>query len=511
MSALIRDRYGVDVEASDAAAVAALDEAVHCLAGLEGDLVAAAARPVLVLGRCLAAYLDCYTGSRSGYAAARAVLDGTPAPSAPRERAHLAAARSWADGDLDAAARHLERALLRNPRDLLALKVAQDLYFMLGDRVNLRDVAARVLPAWRDDSPGAGYVLGMYAFGLEECGDYAAAERFGRAALAASRRDAWAAHAVIHVYEMTGRPEEGLAFAADSAAGWGPSFFAVHNWWHTGLYQLELGRLREALAVYDNRVITLGLATPLGQVDAASLLWRLWLHGADLGEAGPGEADTNGGSTGGGGSGRAGTDGGRRAALLADAFEHRLLDSAYCFNDWHAAMALALAGRLETAELLAAELPARARGTNKVMLDRAGLDVIRGVIAFARRQYPLAVELLGRARPYASVIGGSHAQRDAIDLTLLAAAAAADATAGTAISVAAHEPYDALVRALVNERTARKPAAGLAARLVIDASRERALRLGAARHGAAYHGAAHHGTAHHETARSLTTATDVRP
>jgi tetratricopeptide (TPR) repeat protein len=439
MPALIRDRYGVEVEAADEVAIVAFDEAVHALVGLEGDPVAAAgaaaADPMLVLARCLTAYLHCYPGSYSGYAAAHAVLDDTPGPSAPRERAHLAAARSWADGDLDAAVRHLELALLRNPRDLLALKVAQDLYFSLGDRVNLRDVVARVLPAWPHGTSGAGFVHGMYAFGLEECGDYRAAERHGRAALDASRHDAWAAHAVIHVFEMEGRQEEGLAFVSASSADWGPSFFAVHNWWHSALYHLELGQLAEALAVYDDQVAAKGMAIPLGQLDAASLLWRLWLHGVDPGD---------------------------RADELARAFEPGLHDSAYCFNDWHAAMALGLAGRLETAERLVAELPVRSRGTNKVMLERAGLDVIGGVIAFARGEYRLAVDLLGRARPYASVFGGSHAQRDAIDLTLLAAAAAAG--------------DDALVRALVAERVARKPTAERAARLVIDASRDQAAR-----------------------------------
>jgi len=49
-------------------------------------------------------------------------------------------------------------------RDLLALKVAQDLYFFLGNRLELRDTAARVLPAWPRDLPGWGYVQGIYAF-----------------------------------------------------------------------------------------------------------------------------------------------------------------------------------------------------------------------------------------------------------------------------------------------------------------------------------------------------------
>ena len=99
------------------------------------------------------------------------------------------------------------------------------------------------------------------------------------------------------------------------------------------------------------------------------------------------------------------------------------------------------------------------------MLERAGLDVILGVIAFARRQYPSAVKLLGQARRHATVVGGSQAQRDAIDLTLLAAAAGSG--------------DGALVQAPVAERVARKPTAGRAARQVIKASQARAVRPGA--------------------------------
>src|ERR1700743_481022 len=90
MSTRTHDRYGVEVEAADETAVQLLDEAVHTLVALDGDPVAAisvAADSGLVLARCLLAYLHCSSGSRRGYALARDVLDGTPDPSAPRERA----------------------------------------------------------------------------------------------------------------------------------------------------------------------------------------------------------------------------------------------------------------------------------------------------------------------------------------------------------------------------------------------------------------------------------------
>jgi hypothetical protein len=75
---------------------------------------------------------------------------------------------------------------------------------------------------------------------------------------------------------------------------------------------------------------------------------------------------------------------------------------------------------------------------------------------------------------HASVFGRSHAERDAIDLTLLAAAAGCSATAGNGTG-------GALVRALVAERVARKPTAGRAAGLVIEAGRVRAARHGTIR------------------------------
>ena len=67
-----------------------------------------------------------------------------------------------------------------------------------------------------------------------------------------------------------------------------------------------------------------------------------------------------------------------------------------------------------------------------------------------------AASLLIDIRPEAHAVGGSHAQRDVIDLTLIAAAA----RSGQA----------ALARALVSERTARKPPAAASARALVLAN-----------------------------------------
>ena len=107
----------------------------------------------------------------------------------------------------------------------------------------MHDVVARALPAWDAAMPDYGFVLGCHAFGLEETGDYEAAERAGREAVERNPADIWAAHAVQHVFEMTGRPRDGIAWTEQLEANWrGCNNFAYHALWHRCLFLLELGR-----------------------------------------------------------------------------------------------------------------------------------------------------------------------------------------------------------------------------------------------------------------------------
>jgi len=69
--------------------------------------------------------------------------------------------------------------------------------------------------------------------------------------------------------------------------------------------------------------------------------------------------------------------------------------------------------------------------------------VMRGLLALARGQASTACDLLAPARALTRSLGGSHAQRDLVDQTLLAAAAKAG--------------RHSLGRALLNERLMAKP------------------------------------------------------
>src|SRR5450755_198767 len=427
MTTELADRWGAPVRGGSEQDVTALDDAIEALVALTGDPVAGAEAAVagaddLVLGHVYRAYLALYGMNAAGVAAATKILsdlDGAQDTAGARAALHLQAARSWAAGNWTGAARALERALVLHPRDLLALKVAQDLYFFLGSRLDLRDVAARVLRSWPAGQPGWGYVQGIYALGLEENADYRQAETRARAALDENARDVWAVHALAHVFEMEGSQRAGVAFLTRTAPDWEASYFAVHNWWHRGLYHLELGEIDKVLTLYDDFVRGRRSTEWLDIVDASALLWRLALFGADVTE---------------------------RAAQLASDIAP-LMDAApvYAFNDWHAVMAFGLDGRHRRNEQVLADNRRLTVGTNRVAAGQAGLALLEGFSAFAAGQPDRALDLMIDIRQVANAVGGSHAQRDVIDLTLIAAAGRAGDRS--------------LARALADERVARKPAA----------------------------------------------------
>jgi hypothetical protein len=234
---------------------------------------------------------------------------------------------------------------------------------------------------------------------------------------------------MAHVFEMEGHQRAGVDFLTSSAPDWAPSFFAVHNWWHRGLYHLELGEIGEALALYDGQIRAARSTEWLDVVDAAALLWRLSLFGADVAE---------------------------RAAQLAADIDDLVGSPVYVFNDWHAVMAFGLAKDSERTERIIASNRHLTAPTNKGAAERAGLDLLEAFSAFAAGRPDRAIDLLIDIRPRASAVGGSHAQRDVIDLTLIAAAARAG--------------DDSLTRALVTERVARKPSAGASARQLVTAN-----------------------------------------
>jgi hypothetical protein len=385
---------------------------------------AIAESPDFVMAHAFKAWLNLLGTEPGGIPVARAALEAVRAvPANAQEQAHLAAIDHLAHGRWRAAAHTMEDVTIDHPRDLLALAVGHQLDFFRGDARMLRDRITRAMPAWSPDVPGYHAMLGMQAFGLEETGDYAAAESCGRTAVTLERRDAWAQHAVAHVMEMQGRQQEGITWMIDNADGWSrDNFFAVHNWWHIALYHLDLGDVREVLKLFDGPIYGVKSQMMLDMIDASAMLWRLHLRGIDVGD---------------------------RWQAVADSWEPIKHAGNYAFNDVHAALAFVGSGRTQSlAHVIDAQAEAMQReGDNAPFTREVGHPVVLAIKAFGDGRYIETVQRLRGVRNIAHRFGGSHAQRDLIDLTLIEAALRSGA--------------QSIATALASERAAMRPTSPL--------------------------------------------------
>lgn len=129
-----------------------------------------------------------------------------------REVGHFEAITAWIKGDFYGAVQKWEALLVKYPMDLLALELAHYTKVLLGDVVGQRDVVARVSNLWDESVPGYEFVLGFYAFGLEENRDFSFAEEQARKSLSIRPDNPYAIHTVAHVMEMRGRQAGGIRF-----------------------------------------------------------------------------------------------------------------------------------------------------------------------------------------------------------------------------------------------------------------------------------------------------------
>ncbi|MEU8524930.1 MULTISPECIES: tetratricopeptide repeat protein [Streptomyces] len=428
------DRYGHAVHNGTSEAAAHLDRAVESLlffrpevADAVEDLLKVA--PASPLAQAFAVYLGVLGTEPGDAAAARRRFDAFAADVDPtglpmRELLHMAAAEALLAGDLRRGSALLEEVVVAHPRDALALFVGHQLDFLTGDALRLRDRIGGVLSAWEADDPHRGPLLGMYAFGLEESGHYVHARETGSAAIEQNPHDVWAIHAVVHTYEMQGRFTEGIAFLDARTEHWSSgNFLTVHNWWHYALYALEAGATDTALGIYDaalHNEESRGLAMEL--LDAAAMLWRFHLAGIDQSA---------------------------RWEALADAWSGRADPPHYVFNDVHAVMSYVGAGRVAEAERLIADRrrwlveAGTTAVTNHAMTAHVGLPVCEALVAYGRGDHAAVVELLWPVRRRLHEFGGSHAQRDAVQKTLLE----------SSLKSGRHD----MARTLISERTALRP------------------------------------------------------
>ncbi|MBI3451249.1 MAG: hypothetical protein HY057_00085, partial [Rhodospirillales bacterium] len=278
---MLKTAHGLTLTTDKNRSVEFFDRALDQALSYRGDPIATldlalADDPGFAMGWALRASLLCLATDKAlmpeverSLAAARPHI----AAATERERAHLAAAQTWAEGRFAEANARWGRITQDHPRDLAALLCAHVGDFFLGHQNELRDRPLQARRAWASGDAGGGYVLGMAAFGLEETGDFARAEDLGRMAVSLNPFDAWGVHAVAHVFEMQGVQAKGVAWLSERQHQWAPdNGLAYHNWWHLALYHYDLRDFERALDLYDNAIWPKSGNVVMQMVDASALI-----------------------------------------------------------------------------------------------------------------------------------------------------------------------------------------------------------------------------------------------
>ncbi len=407
-----KDRYGLPISTSSTAAAEKWVEGVDLLleqnfgpqdkfqGALEDDEGFALAHAGLVY----TAMLRGNPGeAREAASAAKALAAGT----SRREEQLIECLALWANGKGPQALALIRQHLEEFPRDMLMARVAQRLYLQgcssAGAGVSnypqeLFALMKRLAPEYGDDWA----FQGQYAFAHHENGLLDDALQLAERSLEQRPTNAVACHSVTHVYFERGDASGGSDFLAEWLTGFdNRAAYHVHLSWHLALFELAMGHYERALDLYEVDIrpsVIAKSATSLS--DSASLMWRLKMYG----DAAP-------------------TD---RWEEVRDQAAPAAQRPGPAFRDSHAALALAASGDDESLGRMIDGLRALADKGDK-LASEVTLPLAQGINAFIHAEYGEAVRfmepLFGQDASYDQLarIGGSHAQREVFEDTMLGA------------------------------------------------------------------------------------------
>lgn len=391
---MLRDAQNLEVTTDSPEAVAAIDRFIEELLsiGNQPEIVFTGiqADPECVMINALAAVFYLFSGGNQAAIKAAPYLSQAKAGLAlanQRERLYVEAIDAWARRDLEQATIYHEAIAEQCPHDLSSVHIAQCHYRNLGDQKGQLQIVEKVLSA----NPENPYLLGMYAFGLEECYRLNEAEIAGRRATELNRQNPWAHHAVAHVLDAQSRSQEGIAWMESVLDTWKNcnASFRVHLWWHVMLYYLYQEQFSTALELYDTQIW--GAANKEGvkdQINAISTLLRLELKGIEVSD---------------------------RWQDLKPYLYVRTQERTVPFMDLQFVYALMRVGQEDWALQAIENIQTYAK-TTQPNIQRTWLEVTipaaQGLIAHAKGNWQQAVDQLELVLPLLHTTGGSHTQRN---------------------------------------------------------------------------------------------------
>ena len=309
-----------------------------------------------------------------------------------REQSHVNIFNLLIEGKVPAAYAAIRAHVLDHPRDAMVAQTCSSplgligLSGLPGREPEILAYTASLAPHYGEDW----WWLSQYAFALSENGNQIKASELIERSLALNPKNANGAHVQSHVYYESGEETLGLRFLDDWLSDYDSAgYLHGHLVWHSGLWSLEQGDIETMWRNFDASIKpgTSKAIPMLVLADAASLLYRTELAGFSVGQE-------------------------RWAEISAYASRY-FPTSTIGFADLHAAVSHAMAGNYDGVDRLVAS-------PNPLTGDLVS-PIAEGLAAISRGKWAKAVKHLSTAMADHARLGGSRAQRDLLEYSLLSA------------------------------------------------------------------------------------------
>jgi tetratricopeptide (TPR) repeat protein len=333
--------------------------------------------------------------AQAALAAAKAVAAGLPA----REASHIAFFETAFAGQSGPAIAALQAHLAEWPRDALVVATAANPNGLIGasghigQKHQIAVLMDGLAPHYGDDP----WFLAYHAMALSEDGQLAAARPKIERSVVAKPNNAHGAHGFAHVCYESGDPDTARAYLTSWLAAYPrDGFFYGHLSWHLSLCELQAGNWAEALGLYRD-AIALGRHSggPQQQMsDAVAYLWRSELAGQPRDDA--------------------------AWRAMRDYADRALPRPGSGLADLHVVLTLAVVGDHAALDSRARQMESLAH-EGRYPSGSYLPELSRGFVAFEGGDLATAIDVLAPLAGNSERIGGSRAQHDLIEFTLLKA------------------------------------------------------------------------------------------
>ena len=333
--------------------------------------------------------------AKAALAAARAVSTGLP----EREAGHIAFFELVFAGQTAAAIEAMHTHLAAWPRDALVVATAANPNGLLGGSGQIgqkRQIAVLMdglAPHYGDDF----WFLAYYAMALSEDGQLAAARPKIERSVALNPNNAHATHGFAHVCYESGDLETGRAYLASWLETYPrDGFFYGHLSWHRSLFELGSEHWEAASDLFRDAIAPdRHSGGPQQRIsDGAAFLWRSELAGYKRDPA--------------------------AWAVFAAYAKAALPRPGSGLADLHVILTYAAVGDMAALDTHTRQMTAMA-SAGRYPSGSFLPAVARGMAAFSRGDFAAAADILGPLAAESERIGGSRAQHDLIEFTLLKA------------------------------------------------------------------------------------------